>query len=129
MSLYWLKRYSVEPIMASRFDCDEDTVRANVWKYCKAIQALLKYKVRLHILLRAIKSLMVRYLHCVRPSNAYTTGRLCGPVTSLIIIQMQPRGCCRLTELIVASKNREIHLIMIFIPINIISHVIRMRSG
>jgi hypothetical protein len=46
MSLYWLYRYPVETMTAVCFKFDEDTVRKWVWKYCKAIQALLPHKVK-----------------------------------------------------------------------------------
>jgi hypothetical protein len=46
MSFYWLYRYPVETMTAAHFKFDEDTVRKWVWKYCKAIQALLPHKVK-----------------------------------------------------------------------------------
>jgi hypothetical protein len=48
MTCYWLKRYSVEPITAVLFKTSEDTVRKRVWMYCRAIQALRRYKVSYH---------------------------------------------------------------------------------
>jgi hypothetical protein len=45
MSCYWLKRYTVEPVTAVLFKTSADTVRKRVWMYCKAMQALCRYKV------------------------------------------------------------------------------------
>jgi hypothetical protein len=46
MALYWLKMYPTEHQTAATFEVDEKTVRNNVWKYVRAIQALKGMKVR-----------------------------------------------------------------------------------
>jgi hypothetical protein len=46
MTMYWLKVYSSEHQTAGTFEVDEKTVRNNIWKYIRAIQALKGMKVR-----------------------------------------------------------------------------------
>jgi hypothetical protein len=47
MALNWLKIYPTEHQIAGTFNVDEKTVRNNVWKYIRAIQALKAMKVRI----------------------------------------------------------------------------------
>jgi hypothetical protein len=46
MTLYWLRHYIVEPILAAVFRVNEKTARKWCWKYALAIQALKETKVR-----------------------------------------------------------------------------------
>lgn len=46
MAINWLKTYRTESQMAGTFKVDEKTVRNQVWKYVRAIQALKGQKVR-----------------------------------------------------------------------------------
>jgi hypothetical protein len=49
LTLFWLKRYPIEQISSGLFGYHEATVRKWVWKFCRAIQALMQYKVSKHI--------------------------------------------------------------------------------
>jgi hypothetical protein len=46
MAFHWLKVYPTEAQSSAIFKCDDKTVRGEVWKYVRAIQALKGQKVR-----------------------------------------------------------------------------------
>ena len=57
MTMYWLKTYSSEPVMAATFKVDEKTARTQVWKYVLVIQALKEQKVNATGLFRLLRTL------------------------------------------------------------------------
>ena len=57
MTMYCLKTYSSEPMMAATFKVDEKTARTQVWKYVLVIQALKEQKVNATGLFRLLRTL------------------------------------------------------------------------
>jgi hypothetical protein len=49
MTLFFLKRYNTEDVIAGTFKVDEKTARKWVWKYIRAMQALKAEKVRVFV--------------------------------------------------------------------------------
>lgn len=45
LTMYWLKCYQVEPVLAAVFDINERTARRYIWHYIRRIQALKSSKV------------------------------------------------------------------------------------